>query len=125
MNISNKFILILFIIGLFFASAGCQRNSNSRIVENEWQSDDQTEAMVKRYNADLKITDQIKEKIGEIPSLMVYQIKIQTYKGVVNITGFVNSKEASRKVVEIVKSINGVSSISNSLIVYSFGFKPN
>jgi len=46
-----------------------------------------------------------------------FQIGVETYKGTVQLRGFVNSKQAVDKAGEITRSVKGVKSIKNNLIV--------
>jgi osmotically-inducible protein OsmY len=63
------------------------------------------------------ITAEAKNVIFNEPSLKVFQISVETYKGIVQLSGFVDSQQAVDKVGEIVKSVKGVKSIKNNLIV--------
>ena len=51
------------------------------------------------------------------PLLKVFQINVETYKGVVQLSGFVNSAQASAGASEIARSVNGVTDVKNSLII--------
>jgi len=69
------------------------------------------------YVDDSVITAEAKNVIFNEPSLKVFQISVETYKGIVQLSGFVDSQQAVDKVGEIVKSVKGVKSIKNNLIV--------
>jgi osmotically-inducible protein OsmY len=45
------------------------------------------------------------------------QISVETYKGVVQLSGFVDSAQAARRAVELARSVKGVKSVKNSLVV--------
>ena len=49
--------------------------------------------------------------------LKSFQIGVETYKGVVQLSGFVNSQKAVDKAGEIVRSVKGVKSLKNNLIM--------
>jgi len=49
--------------------------------------------------------------------LKSFQIGVETFKGVVQLSGFVNSQNAVDKAVQITKSVKGVKSIKNDLII--------
>jgi hypothetical protein len=49
--------------------------------------------------------------------LKSFQISVEIYKGTVQLSGFVNSKQAVDKAGEIVMSVKGVKSLKNNLIV--------
>jgi osmotically-inducible protein OsmY len=42
---------------------------------------------------------------------------VETYKGVVQLSGFVNSAETSARAAEVARSVNGVTGVKNSLII--------
>jgi osmotically-inducible protein OsmY len=65
------------------------------------------------YFDDSLITTKVKTAILNEPSLKVTQITVETYKGVVQLSGFVDSAEASRKAVELARAVKGVSDVKN------------
>ena len=69
------------------------------------------------YIDDSAITTTVKAKIFDDPDLKTYQIGVETYKGVVQLSGFVNSKQASNKAAQLAKSAKGVDAVKNNLIV--------
>jgi len=69
------------------------------------------------YVDDSTITTKVKALLAEDDFLKSFQIGVETYKGTVQLSGFVNSQEASRKAGEITRSVKGVMSVKNNLIV--------
>ena len=65
------------------------------------------------YFDDSLITTKVKTAILNEPSLKVSQISVETYKGVVQLSGFVDSADAARKAVEVARSVKGVSDVKN------------
>jgi osmotically-inducible protein OsmY len=45
------------------------------------------------------------------------QINVETFKGVVQLSGFVNSKESVTKAGEVARGVKGVTGVKNNLIV--------
>jgi osmotically-inducible protein OsmY len=45
------------------------------------------------------------------------QISVETFKGVVQLSGFVNSSESANRAVELARRVKGVKQVNNSLIV--------
>jgi osmotically-inducible protein OsmY len=45
------------------------------------------------------------------------QVSVETFKGVVQLSGFVNTKEAANRAVELARRVKGVKQVNNSLIV--------
>lgn len=67
------------------------------------------------YVDDSWITTKVKTAILEEPSLKVAQINVETYKGVVQLSGFVDSAESRDKAVALARSVKGVSSVENAM----------
>ena len=65
------------------------------------------------YLDDCWITTKVKSAILAEPSLKVTQINVETYKGVVQLSGFVDSADAARKAVEVARSVKGVTDVKN------------
>jgi osmotically-inducible protein OsmY len=70
-----------------------------------------------QYIDDSVITTKVKAELAGDDFLKSFQIGVETYKGAVQLSGFVNSQQAIDKAIEITKGINGVKSIKNDLIV--------
>ncbi len=45
------------------------------------------------------------------------QVSVETFKGVVQLSGFVNTKEAANRAVDLARRVKGVKQVNNSLIV--------
>ena len=69
------------------------------------------------YIDDSVITTKVKSLLAADDFLKSFQIGVETYKGVVQLSGFVDAQKAIDKAVEITRSVNGVKSIKNDLIV--------
>jgi osmotically-inducible protein OsmY len=69
------------------------------------------------YVDDSVITTKVKALLAEDDFLKSFQISVETYKGTVQLSGFVNSQDAVRKAGEITRSVKGVTSVKNNLIV--------
>lgn len=67
------------------------------------------------YMGDSWITTKVKTAILNEPSLKVMQINVETYKGVVQLSGFVDSAASQAKAVEIARSVEGVTSVKNDM----------
>jgi len=59
----------------------------------------------------------VKSLLAEDDFLKSFQIGVETFKGIVQLSGFVDSQKAVAKAVEITKSVKGVKSVKNNLIV--------
>ena len=69
------------------------------------------------YVDDSVITTKVKSLLAADDFLKSFQIGVETYKGTVQLSGFVNSQNAVNKAVEITRSVKGVRSVKNNLIV--------
>ncbi len=69
------------------------------------------------YLDDSAITARVKAAIFDDSSLKVLQINVETFKGEVQLSGFVDSAQNVRKAGEIARGVKGVVSVKNDLIV--------
>jgi osmotically-inducible protein OsmY len=69
------------------------------------------------YVDDSVITTKVKSQLAADDFLKSFQISVETYKGTVQLSGFVGSQKAVDKAGEIARSVNGVTSVKNDLIV--------
>jgi osmotically-inducible protein OsmY len=69
------------------------------------------------YVDDSVITTKVKSQLAADDFLKSFQISVETYKGVVQLSGFVNSQQAVDKAGQIATSVNGVTSVKNNLVV--------
>lgn len=69
------------------------------------------------YVDDAVITTKVKTLLAADDFLKAFQIGVETYRGSVQLSGFVNSQQAVDKAGEIAGGVNGVKSIKNNLIV--------
>jgi len=69
------------------------------------------------YIDDSVITTKVKAAIFNDPALKVFQINVETFKGEVQLSGFVDSAQSVKKAGEVARGVKGVTSVKNSLIV--------
>lgn len=67
------------------------------------------------YVDDAVITTKIKAQLFDEPDLKSNQIHVETYKGIVMLSGFINSQASIHKAVEIARATNGVKSVKNEM----------
>jgi len=65
------------------------------------------------------ITAKIKTKLIDDRSTNGFHIRVNTFKGIVYLTGYVDSVEERTQATRIVKTVDGVNKVSNNLIVRS------
>ena len=69
------------------------------------------------YFNDMAITTKVKAYILDNSKLNLMQINVETFKGVVQLSGFVDSNEIAAKAAEVAKTVKGVKKVNNSLVV--------
>jgi osmotically-inducible protein OsmY len=69
------------------------------------------------YVDDTVITTKVKSMLAADDFLKSFQIGVETYKGDVQLSGFVDSQRAADKAVKIAKGVQGVNSVKDDLIV--------
>ena len=67
------------------------------------------------YVDDSVITTKVKTAIFNDPSLKVNEINVETFKGVVQLSGFVNSQDDINRAVRVARSVKGVVSVRNDM----------
>jgi osmotically-inducible protein OsmY len=67
------------------------------------------------YVDDSVITTKVKTAILEEPTLSSAEINVETFKGVVQLSGFVTSRDNIHKAAEIARGIEGVKSVKNDM----------
>jgi len=90
-----------FIVALMLSALGCASTSK--------------QSSTGEYFDDSLITTKVKTAILNEPSLKVTQINVETYKNVVQLSGFVDSSASMDKAVAVARSVQGVSSVKNDM----------
>ena len=70
-----------------------------------------------QYVDDSVITTKVKSLIAADDFLKSFEISVETYKGIVQLSGFVDSQKAITKAGQIARSVKGVRDVKNNLIV--------
>lgn len=69
------------------------------------------------YMDDSVITTKVKAAIFNEASLKSSEINVETFKGVVQLSGFVNSQADINRAVSVARSVKGVKSVKNDMHV--------
>ncbi len=67
------------------------------------------------YVDDTVITTKVKAAILNEPTLKVAEINVETFKGTVQLSGFVNSQGDINKAVQVARGVGGVKSVKNDM----------
>jgi hyperosmotically inducible protein len=96
----NLFTVLLMAITLAFA-VGCSSNSKQEGTGE--------------YFDDSVITSKVKAAIFNEPTLKSAEVNVETFKGVVQLSGFVNSQSDINKAAVIAQGVKGVTSVNNDM----------
>lgn len=69
------------------------------------------------YLDDTAITAKVKSAVFGEPTLKSAEINVETFKGIVQLSGFVSSQADINKAVEVTRSVGGVKSVKNDMRV--------
>ena len=69
------------------------------------------------YIDDSLITSKVKAAFAADPTVKATQVKVETFKGTVQLSGFVDSRESADKAVEIARGVKGVKSVKNDTVI--------
>lgn len=97
----SKYLSAVFLAATLISVAGCSTTSQK---EGTGQ-----------YFDDSVITAKVKAAIFDDPTTKIFEIKVETYKGVVQLSGFVKSQAAANRAVELARSVGGVTSVKNDM----------
>jgi len=67
------------------------------------------------YVDDSVITTKVKALLFDEPNVRSGEITVETFKGIVQLSGFLNSRADIKKAGEIARSVKGVSSVKNDI----------
>ena len=70
---------------------------------------------VGEYVDDSVITTAVKAAILNEPTLKVSEINVETYKGVVQLSGFVASQDSIATAANVARTVKGVQSVKNDI----------
>ena len=99
----NRYMTILACLILVAAFTGCtstsKRESTGQYIDNS------------------VTTSKVKTAIFNEPTLKSLQIDVESFKGEVQLSGFVDSAQNVKKAGEVARGIEGVISVKNDLVV--------
>lgn len=100
MKVLNRFILFAIAIALSSMVACASTTKQSSTGE---------------YIDDSVITTRVKAAIFNEPTLKSAEINVETFKGVVQLSGFVNSQADINKAADLASQVKGVESVKNDM----------
>ncbi len=98
---STNFILAMCITLVMLGCAPSPERSAGTYVDDAW------------------ISSKVKSALLASPEVSGLDIQVETFAGVVQLSGFVNSQSQAQRAVDIAEGIKGVQEVKNNLIVNS------
>jgi osmotically-inducible protein OsmY len=100
-NNAKRFSILLLAAAALTSVVGCAATS--------------TQESTGQYMDDTAITTRVKAAIFNDASLKSAEINVETFKGVVQLSGFVNSAADIQRAVSVVQGLSGVRSVKNDM----------
>lgn len=101
MELFNRFAAFFLAIFLTASFAGCAPTTKERGAG--------------QYIDDTVITAKVKAAIVDDPTLKASEIKVDVYKGRVQLSGFVSSADQIARASQVARGVSGVTSVVNDL----------
>jgi hyperosmotically inducible periplasmic protein len=73
---------------------------------------------------DSAITAKVKTSFAQDPGVKAMDVKVDTYKGAVQLSGWVNTAEEKARAEELAKKVPGVASVENKIVLKTDATKP-
>ena len=69
------------------------------------------------YIDDAVITSKVKAAFAADPTVKATEVQVETFKGTVQLSGFVESRESAQRAVQIARQVKGVTEVRNNTIL--------
>lgn len=96
-----KRVTAIFLAALLVSVVGCASTSSQESTGE--------------YVTDAWITTKVKAMLVEDPLVKATEVNVETYKGVVQLSGFVSSDTARTRALEVARATKGVTSVKNDM----------
>lgn len=97
----NKYLSAVFLAVTLVSAVGCASTAKQEGTGE--------------YVDDSVITTKVKAAIFNEPTLKSAEINVETFKGVVQLSGFVSSQAAANKAADLARGVGGVRSVKNDM----------
>src|SRR5512145_3192433 len=97
----GKYLSALFLAASLVTVVGCASTAKTEGTDE--------------YLDDSVITTKVKAAMLNEPSLKVAEINVETFKGIVQLSGFVSSQTAINKAIDLTRRVSGVKSVKNDM----------
>jgi osmotically-inducible protein OsmY len=103
MNKASRILSVLFLALPLGFVAGCA------------STDTRERQPVGEYIDDSVITARVKAAIAGDPEVSVMEVSVETYDGVVQLSGFVSTRAQANRAVEIARGVSGVKGVKDDM----------
>ena len=103
MKIAQRLVTTAFAAAVAITAVGCSSNPTSKSAGE--------------YVDDAVITTKVKAAFAADPTVKATEVNVETYKGDVQLSGFVAEPRDAQRAVEIARGVKGVSSVKNDIRV--------
>lgn len=80
-------------------------------------SSTRTERSAGEYVDDAVLTSKVKTKLIGDQQLQAFQVNVESFRGTVMLSGFVDDKQQIERAIELAKSVPGVQKVINNMVV--------
>ena len=103
MKIAQRLVTAAFTAAVAITAVGCSSNPTSKTAGE--------------YVDDAVITSKVKAAFAADPTVKATEVNVETYKGDVQLSGFVAEPGDAQRAVEIARGVKGVTSVKNDIRV--------
>jgi hyperosmotically inducible protein len=101
--------------------AEADKNNDGLLDMNEYSEHrrQKEQQNVKRVYNDAELVTKVKAKMAKDVGMKTLKINVDAYKGTVILSGFVDSAAQAKQAEQVARSVSGVQTVKNSLVVKS------
>jgi osmotically-inducible protein OsmY len=103
MKIAQRLVTAAFTAAVAITAVGCSSNPTAKTAGE--------------YVDDAVITSKVKAAFAADPTVKATEVNVETYKGDVQLSGFVAEPGDAQRAVEIARGVKGVTSVKNDIRV--------
>ena len=103
MKIAQRLVTAAFTAAVAITAVGCSSNPTAKTAGE--------------YVDDAVITSKVKAAFAADPTVKATEVNVETFKGNVQLSGFVAEAGDAQRAVEIARGVKGVSSVKNDIRV--------
>jgi osmotically-inducible protein OsmY len=103
MKIAQRIVTAAFTAAIAITAVGCASGPTAKTAGE--------------YVDDALVTSKVKAAFAADPTVKMTEVNVETYKGSVQLSGFVAEAGDAQRAVEIARGVKGVSSVKNDIRV--------